>query len=98
VAAFHEPAAAVRAMLEMPAEGLRAALHRGPALAATINETLDYFGATVRRLHELLRRAGAGERWASQEVLEDPAAMAELAGVASEVATEEGGLAHRVRA
>jgi eukaryotic-like serine/threonine-protein kinase len=100
LAAFSGPAEAVRALLKLPASGLRVALHRGPALAATINDTLDYFGVTVRRLHELLRRTVPGERLASQAVLDDPAAMAALteAGAASEVAANAGGLVHRVLA
>src|SRR4029453_9491112 len=69
LAAFHEPADAVRAMLDVP-EGLRLVLHRGPALAATINDTLDYFGITVRRLHEVLRRSATAEWLLTQEVLD----------------------------
>src|SRR5262249_3241743 len=99
-AAFAGPAEAVRALLRLPSTGLRVALHRGPALAATINDTLDYFGVTVRRLHDLLRQTAPGERLASQAVLDDPAAMAALteAGAASEVAADVGGLVHRVLA
>ena len=61
-------------------------------------DTLDYFGVTVRRLHDLLRQGGTAERLASQSVLDDPAAMAALtaAGATSEVASEDGGLVHRV--
>ena len=57
MAAFPEPAAAVRAALDMPAAlakseatrglSVRAGIHRGPALTATINDRLDYFGGTA---------------------------------------------------
>ncbi len=63
VAAFSEPAAAVRAGLELQERASRAAagvlrprigIHHGPALTATLNDHLDYFGATVRLQWELL--------------------------------------------
>jgi serine/threonine protein kinase/class 3 adenylate cyclase len=71
VAVFSEPAAAVRAALDLPAlvergeatRGLRlrVAVHRGPALAATLNDHLDYFGATVNQAAQLPRLAGPGD-------------------------------------
>src|SRR5206468_291467 len=57
VSAFADPAAAVRAALELPkalANGektrdlaLRVGVHRGSAMVATLNDHLDYFGTTV---------------------------------------------------
>jgi class 3 adenylate cyclase len=91
LAAFHEPAAAVRAVLEMRREGggFAAALHRGPALAATVNDHLDYFGATVRQVAAMLAAAGPGEAVLSQALMDDPLSSAVL---------REGGLVGRVEA
>jgi class 3 adenylate cyclase len=74
LAAFPDAASAVRAALALPpAEGLRrrAVVHRGPALAATINDHLDYFGLTVRQAERLLELAGA-DVLLSQAVMDDP--------------------------
>jgi class 3 adenylate cyclase len=81
LAAFHEPAGALRTALELDRDGmtaLRTALHRGPALAATINDHLDYFGAVVRQLGTMIQRAQAGERLLSQAVMDDPPVSALL--------------------
>ncbi|MBS0266622.1 MAG: adenylate/guanylate cyclase domain-containing protein, partial [Planctomycetes bacterium] len=56
-AVFTSPLPAVRAaiaMRQLPEPQLRVALHRGPALVATINDRLDYFGATVNTASQLL--------------------------------------------
>jgi class 3 adenylate cyclase len=81
MAAFHEPVAAVRAALEMPAalsaseltRGLqvRFAIHRGPALTATINDRLDYFGATAALAAALPTAAGPGELVLTRAVAAD---------------------------
>jgi serine/threonine protein kinase/class 3 adenylate cyclase len=70
VAAFTDPVAAVRTGLDLqraldanePTRGLRirVAIHRGPAMAATINEHLDYFGATVHQATRILDHAERG--------------------------------------
>jgi class 3 adenylate cyclase len=81
LAAFAEPARALGALLELEAggePGLKLALHRGPARAATINEQLDYFGATVRQALALLALAEPGERLVGQAVMDDPSASALL--------------------
>ncbi len=81
LAAFHEPAAALRTALDLDREGgddLRMALHRGPALAATINDHLDYFGTIVRQVAATLEMARPGERLVSQAVMDDPAVSATL--------------------
>ena len=56
-AVFHEPLGAVRAglaMRELGESGLSIAIHRGPAMVATLNDHLDYFGATVSTAEQLL--------------------------------------------
>jgi class 3 adenylate cyclase len=104
LAAFHEPAAAVRTALDLGRDdtvGLRLALHRGPALAATINDHLDYFGATVRRALEMLHLAKPGERLLSQAVMDDPAVSALLheRGLEGAVSSPPGlGVLHRFAA
>jgi class 3 adenylate cyclase len=99
LAAFHEPAAAVRTALDLGRDGaaLRLALHRGPALAATINDHLDYFGATVRQVGAMLQRMRPGDRLISQAVMDDPAVSALLheRGLEGEVTTGELGVLHR---
>ena len=78
---------ALRAALALePDPERKLVLHRGPALAATINDQLDYFGATVREAAEMLALANAGERLVSQPVMDDPAVSALLRAV--RVATE----------
>jgi class 3 adenylate cyclase len=57
---------------------LRVAVHRGPALAATLNEHLDYFGATVNRAVQLPRLAGAGDVLLTAAVAGDPPVAALL--------------------
>jgi serine/threonine protein kinase/class 3 adenylate cyclase len=56
-AVFTEPLSAVRAglaMRDLKESGLCIAVHRGPAMVATLNEHLDYFGATVSTTEQLL--------------------------------------------
>lgn len=68
--AFPEPTDAVHAALEILQGGLRLAVHRGPVMAATINDRLDYFGATTRELGDLL--ASGGVMVLSQSIMEVP--------------------------
>jgi class 3 adenylate cyclase len=104
VAVFSEPVAAVRAGLDLPgllARGeatrdlrLRVGIHRGPALAATLNDHLDYFGSTVNQVAQLLSLAAGGELLVSAAVAGDPqvAALIHHRGVPGEVvATEPAG-------
>jgi serine/threonine protein kinase/class 3 adenylate cyclase len=58
---------------------LRVAIHRGPALAATLNDHLDYFGTTVRQALQLPAFAGGGAVVLSAAVCADPAVAALLA-------------------
>ncbi len=56
-AVFTEPVMAIRAALairELDEPQLRVAVHRGPAMVATINDHLDYFGSTVSITAQLL--------------------------------------------
>lgn len=56
-AVFTEPVMALRtalAMRDLEEPNLRIAVHRGPAMAATINDHLDYFGSTVNATFQLL--------------------------------------------
>ena len=88
LASFSETAAAVRVGLDLAevlAAGVatkalraRASVHRGPAMAATINEHLDYFGLTVAQTAALLRVAPPGGLVLSSAAAADPAVMALL--------------------
>jgi class 3 adenylate cyclase len=106
LAAFHTPAAGLRAALGLaqigPGVRMRAALHCGPALAATLNDHLDYFGSTVRQVAALSEEGREGELLVSQAVFDDPQAV-EVArqrgtdGVVERVALpgEAGAIVHR---
>ncbi len=89
VAAFPDAASAVRVALDISAVltaseltrdlRLRAGVHRGPMLTATVNEQLDYFGTSVRQALALPALAGAGEVILTQAVSSDPAVAAMIA-------------------
>jgi len=49
----------------------RIGVHRGPALATTLNDHLDYFGNSVNRAFRLLNHARPGDVILSQEVSAD---------------------------
>jgi serine/threonine protein kinase/class 3 adenylate cyclase len=103
VAAFAEAEAAVRAGLALQADlagqeatrglCLRAGIHRGPALAATLNDHLDYFGTTVRQALELPGQARGGGLLLTEAVAGDPAVAALLRSRGLEGALEEAELA-----
>jgi class 3 adenylate cyclase len=110
LATFGDVAAAVRAALQLPGElargeatrslRLRIGLHRGPALAATLNNHLDYFGTTARRAVATLQHARGGELVLTQPVAADPevAALLNERRIATEVVpAEPGGPAHVIR-
>src|SRR5262249_6020723 len=88
VASFAETVPAVRAALELaPALAandltrglsLRTGVHRGPALVATINDHLDYFGTTPRVAAALPRLPAAGAVVLSPSVASDPGVAALL--------------------
>jgi serine/threonine protein kinase/class 3 adenylate cyclase len=84
LASFADAEAAVRVGLALPGvlQGssftrglhLRIGIHRGPALAATVNDQLDYFGTTVRQALALprLARVAGGNLVLSRAVVGDP--------------------------
>jgi class 3 adenylate cyclase len=83
--AFSDPLAAVRAATLAPAQldmgsdaRLCVAVHRGPAMVATFNDRLGYFGATVRQVEQLAEGLSQGGILLSQPVVEDPQAVAYL--------------------
>jgi eukaryotic-like serine/threonine-protein kinase len=88
VSAFADPAAAVRAALGLPgvlADGektkdlaLRVGVHRGPAMVATLNDHLDYFGTTVSIASSLPRLARGGSVVLTRPVASDPRVVALL--------------------
>jgi class 3 adenylate cyclase len=93
MAAFHDPADAVRAVLAMQDEVetfnrgrsdagivLKLGLHIGSCIAVTAGEVLDYFGSTVNTASRLEHQCRGGETIISEAVLADPEAREALAG------------------
>jgi class 3 adenylate cyclase len=88
LASFSESAAAVRAALALQpaltendatqALRVRVGIHRGPALAATLNDHLDYFGTTVKVVAQLPALVQGGELLLTQTVASDPPVAALL--------------------
>jgi class 3 adenylate cyclase len=79
---------------------LRIGVHRGPTLAATLNDQLDYFGTTARQAARTLRFARGGEMILTQAVAADP----EVAALLNErriesavVPSDAGGQTHLIR-
>jgi class 3 adenylate cyclase len=83
MAVFLAPADAVAAALDMLATVehenrhhdklvLKVGLHRGPSIAVTLNENLDYFGQTVNIAARVQGLAGPNELWFSEEVYQSP--------------------------
>jgi serine/threonine protein kinase/class 3 adenylate cyclase len=89
LAVFSDVAAAARTALELPDHlaasdtirslRLRVAIHRGTTLAATLNDHLDYFGATTRQAAAILAFARGNELVLTQTVAADPEVAAMLA-------------------
>ena len=84
MAAFLNPADAVAAALAMRADisefnhgqpdrqlVLKIGIHKGPAIAVTLNERLDYFGQTVNVAARIQHLAGADEIYVSEDVYDD---------------------------
>jgi class 3 adenylate cyclase len=59
---------------------VRVGIHKGPCVAVTANERLDYFGTTVNIASRVEHEARGGEVAATAEVCESPDAQAVLAG------------------
>jgi class 3 adenylate cyclase len=88
LAIFSEPTAALRAGLAMQSVlaenelthdlAVRVGVHRGPAMTATLNDHLDYFGTTVAFSARLTQFARGGEVVLSQATADDPLVAAFL--------------------
>jgi class 3 adenylate cyclase len=103
LAAFPDPAPAVFLALELedrlarsePTRGLRLrqAIHRGTALAASVNDHLDYFGAVARQVSGMTGRIAPGELALAPAVAADPSVAALLAARGIEPEVVSSGLA-----
>jgi class 3 adenylate cyclase len=84
MAAFLNPADAVAAALTMRADAaasnhgqpdrqliLKIGIHKGAAIAVTLNDRLDYFGQTVNVAARIQHLAGAGEIYISEDAYDD---------------------------
>jgi class 3 adenylate cyclase len=93
MAAFGDPADAVRAVLSIQDEVenfnrgrsdagivLKLGLHQGACIAVTVGGVLDYFGSAVNTAARLEHQCGGGEVIVSQAVLADAEAREVLAG------------------
>ncbi len=93
MAAFHDPADAVRAVLSIQddvadfnkgrSDGgivLKLGLHQGGCIAVTAGDLLDYFGSVVNTAARLEHQCKGGEVIISEAVLADPEARNALAG------------------
>ena len=105
MAAFHDPADAVRGVLSMQDEVanfnrgrrdsgivLKLGLHLGACIAVTAGGVLDYFGSAVNTAARLEHQCRGGEVIISEAVLTDPEAREALAGraVSEETVTLRG--------
>jgi serine/threonine protein kinase len=82
MAAFSSPGDAARAGLMLSNRGsaeLSVAVHTGSAMATSINDRLDYFGAIVRQLDELARWTQRGQLALSESTFVDPEVVEVLA-------------------
>jgi len=96
MAVFQQPANAVRAAIAVLQQierfneehggrniVLKVGLHRGPSIAVTLNETLDYFGHTVNVAARVQGLADADEVFVSDEVYRSDGVAALLPAVES---------------
>jgi class 3 adenylate cyclase len=92
MAAFSDPAQAVRAALAMQAEigssshrvrdlVLKVGVHAGPSVVVTLNDRLDYFGSTVNMAARLQGQSTGGDIVLSSSVADDPAVREVLTAV-----------------
>ena len=58
---------------------IKLGLHKGPCIAVTLNERLDYFGGTVNMAARLQGRSGGGDIVLSQPLMAEPEVKALLA-------------------
>jgi adenylate cyclase len=99
MAAFHHPAAALRAALRAqgrladsgqsaPPLPLRVGIHTGPCIAVTLNDRLDYFGSTVNLAARLEGLSTAHDIIVSDAVATAPDVRAWLATEADTLSIE----------
>jgi class 3 adenylate cyclase len=94
MAAFSEPAGAVRAAIAIQREvttfnarhgdnaiAIKLGLHKGPCIAVTLNDRLDYFGSTVNLAARLQGQSRGGDIVLSGDLADDPAVRAVLSGI-----------------
>ncbi|MGD9744240.1 MAG: adenylate/guanylate cyclase domain-containing protein [Dongiaceae bacterium] len=92
MAAFFDPAAAIRAAIAIQrraadfnaamGEGavvIKLGLHVGPCIAVTLNDRLDYFGSTVNLAARLQGQSRGGDIVISEALAEEPGVRALLA-------------------
>ena len=102
MAAFSEPADALRAALQIQRDletfnreeaggdvVIKLGLHQGPTIAVTLNGRLDYFGATVNLAARLQDKSSGGDIVISQTVSGDPAVKPLLDGLDAKEETTE---------
>jgi class 3 adenylate cyclase len=93
MAAFADPGNAMQAALSIQdkvadfnashggeAIVIKLGLHKGPCIAVTLNERLDYFGSTVNLASRLQAQSDGGDIVLSRALAEDPAVAAALEG------------------
>jgi class 3 adenylate cyclase len=103
MAAFQHPADAVRAALAMQQQiaafnhehggneiVLKIGIHRGPSIAVTLNDNLDYFGHTVNVAARVQGLADANEIWVTDDVYRADGVAGLLARVESQDAQLRG--------
>lgn len=103
MAAFTRPVDAVSAALEMQAQieafnreqggrdvVLKIGVHRGPSIAVTLNDSLDYFGHTVNVAARVQGLADADELFVTDDVYRADGVAALLTGVESRAAQLRG--------
>ncbi len=92
MAAFSDPAQAVRAALTMQAEigssahgvrdlVLKVGVHAGPSVVVTLNDRLDYFGSTVNMAARLQGQSTGGDIVLSSPIADDPAVREVIAPI-----------------
>ena len=87
MAAFGDPADAVKAALAMQARiadqhlVLKVGVHAGGSVVVTLNDRLDYFGSTVNMAARLQGQSHGGDIVLSRAVAQDPAVKPLLAGL-----------------
>ncbi len=86
LASFVDPVAAFRAARALADDrtDLRVAVHAGAAVATTMNDRLDYFGRTVRRVGAIAAAAGGPGLILGEEIASDPAVRGLLGPTAKE--------------